>query len=74
MTAIQEIRRMKRIVAASFLVIAICGTAGAQVKNLRAGAYAQDITPAKLPISVNGGMAEFLKTSARHCWCSTSTT
>jgi neutral ceramidase len=34
------------------------------VKRFRAGAYAQDITPAKFPISVNGGMADRQATAA----------
>lgn len=33
-------------------------------KTFRAGAYAQDITPVKFPISVNGGMADRQATSA----------
>lgn len=33
-------------------------------KTFRAGAYAQDITPAKFPISVNGGMTDRLAKSA----------
>src|SRR5262245_5083179 len=32
--------------------------------GLRAGAHAQDITPTKFPISVNGGMADRQATSA----------
>ena len=36
----------------------------AQEKSFRAGAYAQDITPTKFPISVNGGMADRQATSA----------
>jgi len=36
----------------------------AQVKTFRAGAYAQDITPTKFPISVNGGMADRQATNA----------
>lgn len=33
-------------------------------KKFRAGAYAQDITPAKFPISVNGGMSDRQATAA----------
>jgi neutral ceramidase len=36
----------------------------AQEKRFRAGAYAQDITPAKFPISVNGGMTDRQATAA----------
>ncbi len=36
----------------------------AQAKVFRAGAYAQDITPTKFPISVNGGMQDRQATSA----------
>ncbi len=42
------------------LLVSSVGFTSAQekAKHFRAGAYAQDITPAKLPISVNGGMAD----------------
>ncbi|MCS7046057.1 MAG: hypothetical protein NZO58_06850 [Gemmataceae bacterium] len=41
------------------------GPAGAQqTKVFRAGAYAQDITPTKFPISVNGGMTDRQATRA----------
>src|SRR6188768_737185 len=45
-------------------VISVTGLAAAQDKPFRAGAYAQDITPTKYPISVNGGMADRQATSA----------
>src|SRR5688572_12020202 len=35
-----------------------------QEKVFRAGAYAQDVTPTKYPISVNGGMTDRLATGA----------
>jgi neutral ceramidase len=38
--------------------------ASAQQKAFRAGAYAQDITPEKYPISVNGGMSDRTATMA----------
>jgi hypothetical protein len=38
--------------------------AQAQLKKFRAGAFAQDITPAKFPISVNGGMTDRQATKA----------
>lgn len=40
-------------------VIGVAGTASfVSAQEFRAGAYAQDITPQKFPISVNGGMAD----------------
>src|SRR5262245_27803677 len=39
-------------------------TTAQEKKVFRAGAYAQDITPAKFPISVNGGMTDRQATSA----------
>lgn len=39
-------------------------TVSAQEKILRAGAYAQDITPVKWPVSVNGGFADRLAREA----------
>ena len=44
--------------------LAAAGPALAQGKQFRAGAYAQDITPTKFPISVNGGMADRQATKA----------
>jgi neutral ceramidase len=38
--------------------------AAEEKKPFRAGAYAQDITPVKFPVSVNGGMADRQATSA----------
>src|ERR1700722_2650978 len=51
---------MFRTTVALLAFTLICGSAAAQdkAKLFRAGAYAQDITPTKLPISVNGGMAD----------------
>ena len=49
--------------AVSLLVLllsASLGSLAAQEKKFRAGAYAQDITPTKFPISVNGGMSDRL--------------
>src|SRR5207248_57561 len=46
-------------VALALLTIVLAEPAAAQGKKLfRAGAHAQDITPKKFPISVNGGMAD----------------
>lgn len=47
-----------------FLVCALGVSAQQPGKQFRAGAYAQDITPAKFPISVNGGMADRQATAA----------
>lgn len=49
-----------------FLGLTPCAAAGPaeQPRLFRAGAYAQDITPTKFPISVNGGMADRQATSA----------
>src|ERR1017187_7163335 len=44
------------------VVLAIIAPLSAQEKKFRAGAYAQDITPTKFPISVNGGMSDRLAT------------
>ena len=50
---------------ACVLVLAFTvGPLHAQEKLLRAGAYAQDITPTKFPVSVNGGMSDRQATSA----------
>lgn len=49
---------------ATFALLAFTTRAAAQDKPFRAGAYAQDITPTKFPISVNGGMADRQATSA----------
>ena len=51
---------MSRLMFACCAVFLIGESTVAQdkVKLLRAGAYSQDITPTKLPISVNGGMAD----------------
>src|SRR5262245_65181747 len=51
----------------SLIALASCCIAiqvGAQEKKFRAGAYAQDITPTKFPISVNGGMTDRQATAA----------
>jgi hypothetical protein len=49
----------------SLLILFMVQPLAAQDKrSFRAGAYAQDITPAKFPISVNGGMADRLAKSA----------
>src|SRR2546427_4811866 len=44
----------------SAVLFATVGSITAQepAKKFRAGAYAQDITPTKFPISVNGGMTD----------------
>src|SRR3954451_14480520 len=48
----------------ALFALAFAASAPAQDKVFRAGAYAQDITPTKFPISVNGGMADRQATSA----------
>ena len=53
---------MRRIVICVTLLLA--ASADAQDKVFRAGAYAQDITPIKFPISVNGGMQDRQATAA----------
>src|SRR5262249_285475 len=42
------------------LLLSLSGVASAQAKakTFRAGAYAMDITPLKLPVIINGGMTE----------------
>jgi neutral ceramidase len=56
--------RSLRNLAALLIVFSCVGLSFAQegAKKLRAGAYAQDITPVKFPISVNGGMTDRLAT------------
>lgn len=58
---------MKRVLLGVLsLALALSGgiaSAGAK-KTFRAGAYAQDITPLKFPVSVNGGMQDRQATSA----------
>src|SRR5439155_4330128 len=49
---------MLRIFSCILLIGALAIPASAQDKLFRAGAYAQDITPTKFPISVNGGMTD----------------
>src|SRR4051794_19883262 len=51
------------LLLAMFPIIA-ASPAFAQEKAFRAGAYAMDIVPSKLPVSVNGGMADRLAKSA----------
>jgi neutral ceramidase len=48
----------------SLLFLATSLPGAAQEKKLRAGAFAQDITPVKFPISVNGGMQDRQATKA----------
>jgi neutral ceramidase len=57
---------MLRFLSATFLTICFAFSALAQTAKpvLRAGAYAQDVTPEKFPISVNGGMADRKATAA----------
>ena len=45
-----------RVVLATLLTLTTATSAFAA--GIRAGAHAQDITPLKFPISVNGGMAD----------------
>jgi hypothetical protein len=53
---------MSRIVLAFLLTVAVCSIQPAfcqdRPKGFRAGAYAMDIVPSKLPVSVNGGMQD----------------
>ena len=47
------------------IVLSLTGAAcAAEASSLKAGAYAQDITPPQFPISVNGGMADHFATAA----------
>ena len=52
------------------ILIALCGmsqdiaTGAESTQSLKAGAFAQDITPPEFPISVNGNMADALATAA----------
>ena len=52
------------------ILIALCGmsqdiaTGAESAQSLKAGAFAQDITPPEFPISVNGNMADALATAA----------
>ncbi len=57
---------MARNVLACLFVFAICGTVCGEEPHavFRAGAYAQDITPTKFPISVNGGFSDIKAKSA----------
>jgi hypothetical protein len=55
---------MRRLLLSAALVLLTSSTASAQSKTFRAGAYAQDITPEKYPISVNGGMQDRTATAA----------
>jgi neutral ceramidase len=57
---------MLRLLTILFLTICIAFPALAQSAKpmLRAGAYAQDVTPEKFPISVNGGMSDRKATAA----------
>ena len=48
--------------------LAAGGAAGGE-KVFRAGAYAQDITPQKFPVSVNGGMSDRQATAAPRPRC-----
>lgn len=58
-------RVLLRGILSVFLSILAGGPLHAQDKHaFRAGAFAQDITPVKFPISVNGGMSDRLATKA----------
>lgn len=52
------------MIAAIALGCLVSSTIAQEKKTFRAGAYAQDITPTKFPISVNGGMTDRQATSA----------
>ena len=50
---------LRQLLTAALLLTSIMPAFAQQpAKKFRAGAFAQDITPAKFPISVNGGMSE----------------
>ena len=49
---------MRRIAPLALLPLTWLLAAAEPAKVFRAGAFAQDITPAKFPISVNGGMQD----------------
>jgi hypothetical protein len=51
-------------VLAALALFGATSAAPAQKPALRAGAYAQDVTPEKFPVSVNGGFADRKATSA----------
>src|SRR5262245_40240501 len=52
-------RMQLSLVAAFFSLLLVAGPVAAeQTKGIRAGAFAQDVTPGKFPISVNGGMTD----------------
>ncbi|MBA4063199.1 MAG: hypothetical protein C0501_05700 [Isosphaera sp.] len=55
---------MSRFAALTVLLLAAPAAGQASKPALRAGAFAQDVTPEKFPISVNGGMADRQATSA----------
>jgi neutral ceramidase len=58
---------MNRFVRLALIAAGLFGAAlplHAQKPALRAGAYAQDVTPRKFPVSVNGGFADRKATSA----------
>jgi neutral ceramidase len=55
---------MRRLVLSAAIAILFASSSSAQQKVFRAGAYAQDITPEKYPISVNGGMTDRMATGA----------
>jgi hypothetical protein len=54
---------MRRLLALSFLLLSPPRAPAAELE-LRAGAFAQDVTPKKFPISVNGNFADKKATSA----------
>src|SRR5437588_10203110 len=58
---------MLRICSPALLLVALLSPAASaqdKAKAFRAGAYAQDVTPTKFPISVNGGMQDRLAKGA----------
>jgi neutral ceramidase len=57
-------RALFRILAVFAAVSGTAGVVQAQKTTLRAGAFSQDVTPDKYPISVNGGFADRKATSA----------
>ena len=57
-------RALFRMLAVFASVFGTAGVVQAQKPSLRAGAFAQDVTPEKFPVSVNGGFADRKATAA----------
>src|SRR6185312_14437901 len=59
----EDVKHMKRLFA-PLILLGFAFPVDAAEPKLRAGAYAQDVTPTAFPVSVNGGMADRKATSA----------